>query len=108
MENPFELILERLDRIEKAIDKINSTSQNTTEINSLMNIKEVAYYLNITISAVYGLTHRRKIPNYKVGKKLYFKKEEIDNWILSKRSTTVEDVNLKVNEYLAKNPLTFR
>jgi hypothetical protein len=32
MENPFEIIIERLDRIEKALEKLNHSSNNDDEV----------------------------------------------------------------------------
>ena len=55
MENPFELILERLDKIEKAITKINTT--NSIQVNNEpMDVKNLSVYLKLSISAIYKLT----------------------------------------------------
>ena len=66
-----------------------------------MNISEVAK------TTVYGMTHCDTIPHYKNGKRLYFKKEEIDEWIFSKRIKTRDDIENEAMEYLRKNPRKF-
>ena len=82
MENPFEIILERLDRIEKAIEKLeNKTSSVHT--NNPMNCKDLSEYLKISLSAIYKLIYKGSIPHYKNGRKLFFKREEINDWIFS-------------------------
>ncbi len=101
MENPFELIMERLDRIEKAISDLKKENTIKTE-SKAMNISEVAKYLNTNIPSIYGLTSRAEIPHYKIAKKLFFKKEEIDEWINSKKIKTKQDIENEVNEYISK------
>lgn len=73
-----------------------------------MNVSEVAKYLNTNIPSIYGLTSRAEIPHYKIAKKLYFKKVEIDEWINSKKIKTNQDIEKDVDEYLRKRKSTFR
>lgn len=107
MENPFELIMERLDRIEKALSNIKIENAIVEE-SKAMNVSEVAKYLNTNIPSIYGLTSRAEIPHYKIAKKLYFKKEEIDEWIYSKKIKTNQDIEKEVEEYLRKRKSPFR
>jgi excisionase family DNA binding protein len=106
MENPFELILERLDRIEKAIQNLNNVGDKTSE-NQIMDIDEVAAYIKVAKATVYGMTHQDILPYYKSGKKLYFKKDEIDEWVFSHRNKTREEIEKSASEYIRKNPLGF-
>ena len=103
MENPFELILEKLDRIEKAIEKLNTTSP-VTVANAPMDIKDLAEYLKMSVSAIYKLTSSSEIPHYKSGKRLYFKKEDINEWIFSRRIKTNDDIEKEAMEYIRRNP----
>lgn len=52
MKNPFEIILEKLNNIEKAIEKLNTTSNN-----DFMNIEQAASFVGLSKATVYGLTH---------------------------------------------------
>jgi excisionase family DNA binding protein len=103
MENPFDLLFEKLDRIEKAIQKLN-LKNSVVPADQSMNISEVANYIKAAKSTIYGLTHKNTIPYYKLGKKLYFKKSEIDEWINSKKRKTKNDIEDAANEYMSKNP----
>ena len=47
----------------------------------IMRAPNVCIYLNMKMSTLYQLTHKNEIPCYKKGKILYFKKDEIDQWI---------------------------
>ncbi len=63
MENPFELILERLDRIEKAIEAINTIIQIQIN-NTTVDIKDLSEYLKLSVSAIYKLTSTSEISHY--------------------------------------------
>ena len=99
--------MQRLDRIEKAIENLKTENAIVVE-SKAMNVSEVAKYLNTNIPSIYGLTSRAEIPHYKIAKKLYFKKEEIDEWINSKKIKTNQDIEKEVDEYLRKRKGHFR
>jgi excisionase family DNA binding protein len=103
MENPFEVILEKLNAIENAIEKLNSTSNNSDD--NFMDINQVSSFIGVSKVTVYGMTHKQIIPHFKVGKRLYFKKLDIINWITSSRVLTRQELNQKADEYIFKNPL---
>ena len=102
MENPFEVILEKLNNIEKAIEKLNTSSNSDDDF---MNIEQVASFVGLSKATVYGLTHERKIPHFKAGKRLYFKKSDIVNWITKNRVNTKQEIDQMADEYIFKNPL---
>ena len=55
---------------------------NTKEV---LTVAECAVYTNHAESYLYKLTSENKIPHYRPhGKKIYFKKSELDEWLLSK------------------------
>lgn len=73
---PPSKIIERLNRIEAAI-----SSQDTAGEKPL-SFEEAADYLDLSKSWLYKLTARDAIPHYKpFGKKIYFLKTELDNFI---------------------------
>ena len=106
-ENPFETILERLDRIEKAISNLKTENSIVAE-SKPMNLKEVVAYMGTSTSAIYKLTSTAEIPHYKLGKKLFFKKEEIDEWIYANKVKTRQDIENEANEYIARKRNPFR
>jgi len=81
MENPFEIINEKLERIEKLLKNIytgNAENENSVIIHKIMNAKQLSIYLGLSISHIYKLTSTNNIPHSKRGKKLYFDKETIN------------------------------
>ena len=48
----------------------------------IWRIIDVAEYLQLSVKTVYNKTSRGEIPFIKKGKTLYFRPEEIENWLL--------------------------
>ncbi|WP_139855662.1 helix-turn-helix domain-containing protein [Aequorivita sinensis] len=106
MENPFELINSRLERIEDLLQKIYKTSQNMVDSETptkIMTVHTVSEYLNLSLSCIYKLTSGKEIPHFKRGKRLYFEKNEIDKWVMENKCLTNRDLNERANEYIFKN-----
>ncbi|KEY20342.1 helix-turn-helix domain-containing protein [Kaistella antarctica] len=57
------------------------------KIKEYMDIKSLVEYIPLTISTVYTMVHKQKIPFNKIGKKLVFNREEIDDWIKNGQQT---------------------
>lgn len=103
MEKPFEIILEKLNSIEKALEKLNTTKK---EVDDFMNIEQVSSFIGLSKQTIYGLTHKQKIPYFKASKRLYFKKSDIVNWITSSKVKTKQELNQMADEYIFRNPLS--
>ncbi|TXD53643.1 MULTISPECIES: helix-turn-helix domain-containing protein [unclassified Polaribacter] len=105
MENPFEIINNRLERIEKLLENIYSDMQenrgNPTS-PKIMNLKQLANYLSISTSNIYKLTGSRNIPHSKNGKKLYFEKSILDAWFLKNTIMTNDDLEQEALKYTLK------
>jgi excisionase family DNA binding protein len=68
----------------------------------LCDLAEACKYLGFSKSHIYKLSSKYKIPYRKFGKRLFFSKKELDEWILrtSVHHRTIED---RANEYLLRN-----
>jgi hypothetical protein len=77
MENPFEIILERLDRIEKAIENLNTPSTDKDAEEVLLSRIDVATLLKFSLTTLWKHTKNGKIKSYGIGNRIYYKKEEI-------------------------------
>lgn len=68
-----------------------SIQQKQSEILSIEEVSELTGYKKATI---YKLTHERKIPYHKPahgGRRIFFKKDEINQWLQSNHIETHED-----------------
>ena len=68
------------------------SQQATHNGTEFLTIKGAAGFLNLAIQTVYGLTSKREIPFLKKGKKLYFKKSELENWLNAGKRKSVDEI----------------
>lgn len=90
-------ISQRLKRIEALLIEQNMLKKD------VLNFIEATAYLEVSSSHLYKLTSSNVIPFYKPnGKKLYFRRSELDSWLLTNRQTSVAEQESKANLYLMK------
>jgi excisionase family DNA binding protein len=91
------------DCITRALNKyINELRFDTPITDNVLGVIEVATYLKISKATVYKLTMDQQLPHYKQGKRLYFRKEEIDNWINKGKVKTKQEINEEAESYLSR------
>jgi hypothetical protein len=79
MENPFEIILEKLNNIEKAIENLRTKATNDNEV--LLSRVETCELLKINFSTLWKHTKSGKLASYGIGNRVYYKKAEVLNSI---------------------------
>ncbi|UFK97699.1 helix-turn-helix domain-containing protein [Kaistella faecalis] len=93
----MDLILERLDEIQKMIE---SQGLYTREV---LNFNETCKYLELSQSHLYKLTSNGTIPFYKPnGKKIYFRRAELDTWLLRNRTDSQAEIDQRAADYIIK------
>ena len=69
------------------------------KLQYLLILNEAANFLRLKKSYLYNLVYLNQIPFYKPnGKKLYFKKQELNQWIIKSRTKTVEEVKEEIEK----------
>lgn len=90
-------ILIRLAEIHKMIE---SQGILTKEV---LNFNETCSYLELSQSHLYKLTSNGTIPYYKPnGKKIYFRRSELDTWLLRNRTDSQAEIDQRAADYLIK------
>lgn len=105
MENPFEIIIKKLIAIERRLISVESKidyKPKTTDITEIMTLKQLSDYASLSKSLIYKLTSSREIPHSKRGKRLYFSKLEIDEWLLKQKIKTIDEIQNEVDNYLVR------
>lgn len=94
----------------KLHDKLNSIEQLLREgqhqpqnIDELLSVSEAAKFLNLSVSTIYSKVCRKEIPVNKQGKRLYFYRSELVNWIKSGRKKTAVEIRQEAEQTLASN-----
>ena len=67
-----------------------------TSKTEFLNLIEAAKYLNLANQTIYGLTSKNEIPFLKRGKKLYFKKFELENWINEGKRKSIAEIKKEI------------
>jgi len=73
-------------KIQEELDELKRTAQLITEQfrkenSKLLNFNQAADYLGLSHSYLYKLTSHKLIPCHRPMHRLYFFKEEIDEWV---------------------------
>jgi len=101
MINPFETIDARLTNIEcLLLDlKRNPPTENVAS-EQLLTIKQAAELLSLSVPTIYGLVAKQEIPVSKKGKRLYFSKQELTEWIKAGRKLTITEIDSQALTFL--------
>jgi excisionase family DNA binding protein len=81
------------------MDKLNSDQRSKLMELSFkkqyLNVVETSVYTGFSQRYIYQLVHRGEIPYHKpTGRKLFFKVEDLDNWISISRYKSVNEIYL--------------
>ena len=69
----------------------------------MLTIDEASKYLGMSKDYLYIMTCKKQIPYYKPnGKRLYFKKTELNEWLQRNRVTPVDEAESSAALYIAK------
>ena len=100
MEETNEQILSK--KIEELTAKIESIEKLLLTQKNVLNFSEVKSYTNLSESYLYELTSSGGIPCYKPnGKHLYFKTQEIEDWMLRNRKATNIELDDIANSHIS-------
>ena len=81
----------KLEHLEKLILKISITEENKDQ---LLNVEQASKLLNLSIATIYSKICKKEIPFNKKGKRIYFYKQELMEWIkLGRVKTYIEMKN---------------
>lgn len=93
-----ELILEKLSEIANKLDEQNLLQK------TVLNFNEACKYLDVSPSHLYKLTSTRQVPHFcPQGKKLYFNRTELEEWLQRNRQSTTSEIEIEVTENMLKS-----
>lgn len=97
-------IIEKLDLLEQKVDAFQPSTSK--EEDCWMSVKDLCEYLptHPAEQTVYGWTSNHLIPFYKNGKCIFFRKSEVDEWIVNMARKSVSGIKTEALAYVANNP----
>lgn len=88
----YTMLNARLDRIERL------TLVGAKEV---LNLDEAVLLTGMSKGHIYRLTSSQEIPHFKKGRKLYFKKSELEEWLLDCKVMTANETASFADTYIA-------
>jgi len=81
--------------LKSILNKVFSATKETLDFN------ETVSYINTSKSYLYKLTSQGLIPHYKPnGKKIYFKRSELDAWVLKNKVFSADELAAQVDNHM--------
>lgn len=93
-----------MDSIQEQLNEIKNLllTQNVHQ-KEILTVEDVTEYLKLSKSCLYKMTSRKEIPFYSPGgKKIYFRKSEIDDWVFSNRTISLGELENEVEDYISR------
>jgi len=89
----LEDIAQRLDRLE---------TLTALSAKNVLDINDTAELTGYSVKYLRLLIARRDIPHYRRGNRLFFNRDEIEDWMMGTRIPTNEEMNIKAMGYRIK------
>lgn len=89
--NPFQEIFDRISALEIQLASRPKPIESAPLPKNL-DINQLASYLgNVPIGTIYQWIHKNYIPNHRVGKRVFFDRDTIEQWLQDKKRKTVSE-----------------
>jgi excisionase family DNA binding protein len=88
------LLFEKIESIERIVLALKPEESR----EDLLNVAEAAAFLKISEASLYTKVSRKEIPFSKPGKRLYFNKSELQEWINGARHKTTNEIRAQLNK----------
>lgn len=76
---------------------------NNKQKEEILSLNEATVFLKMSKSCLYKITSQKQIPHYVPGgKKIYFRKSDLENWLLQNRITPISEFENSTENYLSK------
>lgn len=71
----------------------------------VLSADQAAEFLHIAKQTLYSMTSRRKIPFYKNGKKILFRRGDLEEWLNSGKHEQISKIEKDARNYVRQNPI---
>lgn len=92
-----------LEQLDEKLDRIGKLT--LIGAKTVLDLDEAILFTGLSRGHLYRLTSSRQIPHFKKNRKLYFKKSELEDWMLDNKVFTEDEIQSKASTYVATNRL---
>lgn len=93
-------LCEKIESFEKLLQ--SRVSENTNDANELLTVQAAASFLHVKVPTIYGLISKGELPVMKTGKRCYFSKAELMEYVQKGRIQTKAEINSGAESILVK------
>lgn len=86
-----------LEDIAKRLDRLETLTALSAK--NVLDINDTAELTGYSVKYLRQLIARRDIPHYRRGNRLYFNRDEIEDWMMGERIPTNEEINIRAMGY---------
>lgn len=76
------------------------------QTEQLLTVQETAQFLNLTVPTIYSKVSKGELPVMKRGKRLYFSRDELMEYIKEGRKKSNAEIEAEADEYLSNKKST--
>lgn len=84
-------LCEKIDNFERLLQ--SKFSENANDADELLTVQGAASFLHVKVPTIYGLISKGELPVMKTGKRCYFSKAELLEYVKSGRISTKAEIN---------------
>ena len=88
--------LERMIRasLKEVLSEVKEVKQTTED--EFLDLQGAAKYLKLKVTTIYGYTSQSQIPFIKRGKKLYFEKSKLEEWLKEGKHESISEIHKRL------------
>ena len=92
-----------MEKLNEIVTRLQTIEELLLTSKTVLNLEEVLLYTGLSKSYMYKLTSTGGIPCYKPqGKHIFFKKSEVEDWLLQNKKITTKELDEIANTYAIK------
>jgi predicted DNA-binding transcriptional regulator AlpA len=96
-----EMLIERLDQLNSyLVEFVKLNNQPDNNDTTILNVEDTAQFLNLKPSTIYSKICKSELPHMKRGKRIYFLKEDLINYLKKGRKITQSELRNNINSKL--------
>lgn len=94
----------KIDALNKKIN-MSLPANKKGDDNERMDVTEAQKYIpsHPAVQTIYGWTSNGQIPYHKIGKRIYFVKSELDDWLSNGKHKSDDDLRNEAEEYVKRH-----
>lgn len=94
----------KIDALNKKIN-MSLPANKKGDDNERMDVTEAQKYIpsHPAVQTIYGWTSNGQIPYHKIGKRIYFVKSELDDWLSNGQHKSDDDLRKEAEEYVKRH-----